>query len=134
MTGRRRRRGGAEGIVIISWRDIPAQVTGDANGEKVTHLMHARFQHAIDRAAMVSDLTDTNSYVQEWKRTVLPLEGLSPEGDAAAAVAAEGERLEADFDRDKLEAFVSNGGLDPAEHPDAYAGKERPPESEAPDA
>ncbi len=129
MTGRRRRRGGAEGIVVISWRDIPAQVTGDAAGEKVTHLMHARFQHAIDRAAMVADLTDTNSYVQEWKRTVLPLEG-----DAAEAVAAEGERLEEDFDRDKLEAFVANGGLDPVEHPDAYAGKERPPESEAPDA
>ncbi len=127
MAERRRRRGGTPGIIVISWRDIPAQVTVEADGQKHTHLLHARFQHAIDRAAMVADLTDTNSYVQEWTRAVVPFEG-----DGEAAAAAEAERIDSDFDRDKLEAFVTNGGLNPATNPDAYAGIERPPESEAP--
>ncbi len=127
MAERRRRRGGAPGIVVISWRDIPAQVTVEADGQKFTNLLHARFQHAIDRAAMVADLTDTNSYVQEWARTIVPFEG-----EAELAMNTEAERIDADFTRDKLEAFVTNGGLDPEQHPDAYAGVERPPESEAP--
>ena len=32
MAARRRRRGGAPGIVVISWRDIPAQVTVELSG------------------------------------------------------------------------------------------------------
>ncbi len=81
---------------------------------------------------MVADLTDTNSYVQEWTRTVVPFEGGVPEDGGEAAAAAEAERIDADFNRDKLEAFVTNGGLNPETHPDAYAGIQRPPESEAP--
>ncbi|MEE9414808.1 MAG: virulence factor [Acidimicrobiales bacterium] len=128
MNTRRSRRSGNPEVTIICWRDIPAQVTAKVGGEKSTHLLHARFQHAIDRAAMVAGLTGTDSYVQQWTRITIPLVG-----DAQGAVSSEAERLEADFARDKLEAFVSNGGLDPAIHPDAYAGIDKPAESEPPE-
>lgn len=126
MSAPRRRRSGKPEVTIIGWRDIPAQVTANIEGEKFSQLLHARFQHAIDRAAMVADLTDTNSYVQEWTRSTIPLEG-----DPQNAVTVEAERIESNFVRSKLEAFVTNGGLDPEIHPDAYAGIDRPPESEA---
>ena len=109
-----RRRGGERSVVVIYWRDIPAQVTaGDRQtGEKV--LLDARFQHAIDRAAAVAGKTDTSSYVAEWRRETTPLAG-----DPAAAAAARAAQLDADFPPPRLEQLVRSGGLTVADEPDA---------------
>ena len=112
MSGRRGRRRGASELIVISWRDIPAQVTGSAAGVKETKVLHDRFQHAIDRAAAVAGLTATQAYVGEWRRTSRPLDG-----DPAEAVAEVAAEIEASFDRDRLEAHVRAGGLDPDSSP-----------------
>ena len=104
----RRRRGGGAQLVTIYWRDIPAQVNAsDASGEHQA-MLSPRFQHAIDRAAGVAGLTDTDSYVQQWRRVAEPL--ADPAAIAADEAAA---RLEAAYDRDRLEALVAAGGDDP---------------------
>lgn len=105
----RRRRGGGPAIVTIYWRDIPAQIaaTGtDGESEKV--LLEPRFQHAIDRAAHVAELTDTQSYVEQWRRVSATLEG-----DAAEAARAAADAIHSDYPRDRLEALVAAGGLEP---------------------
>jgi hypothetical protein len=101
-----RRRGNDNSVVVIYWRDIPAQVTaGDREtGEKV--LLDARFQHAIDRAAAVAGKTDTNSYVAEWRRETTPLAG-----DPVAAATSRAAALEDDFPQARLEQLVRAGGL-----------------------
>lgn len=100
-----RRRGNDNSLVTIYWRDIPAQVTAGsrATGDKV--LLHARFQHAIDRAAVVAGKTDTQSYVAEWRRETEPLVG-----EASEAAAARAEKIEAEYPRDALEQLVRFGG------------------------
>jgi hypothetical protein len=100
-----RRRGSDNAVVVIYWRDIPAQVTaGPRNtGNKV--LLDARFQHAIDRAAVVAGKTDTESYVAEWRRTTEPLVG-----DAEPAATTRAAQLEAEYPRDVLEELVRSGG------------------------
>lgn len=105
-----RRRGGAPSLTTISWRDIPAQLTARAGGEQHKVLMHARFQHAIDRAAAVAGLTTTHDYVQQWHTE----SGLLGDGDVAAQLDQQCAELEAAYPRERLEALVANGGLDPA--------------------
>ncbi len=102
--GRRRTQ---PGIQIIYWRDIPAQLT--ATGEDGSHkaLLSERFQVAIDRAATVAGLTDTQDYVGQWRREDRPV-GDDPEQELAALAAA----FESDYDRARLEALVATGGAE----------------------
>ena len=102
----RRNRGGP-GLVTIYWRDIPAQVTATTeDGSKEQVLLHQRFQVAIDRAAAVAGLTETDDYVNEWRRVAA-----SVDGDPVAAAHATAEHLDSEHPRDVLEALVANGGL-----------------------
>ena len=55
-------------LITIYWRDIPAQVTAQKGRIREKALLDARFQHAIDRAASVAGLTDTDSYIAQWNR------------------------------------------------------------------
>lgn len=105
-SGRRR----ASGPVLntIYWRDIPAQLNARGTAEQAKVLLHARFQHAIDRAAGVAGLTSTNDYVQEWRTETSPL----GEGDPGAQLDQRCAEIDAAYPRERLEAIVANGGLE----------------------
>ncbi len=103
-----RRRGKANSITMIYWRDIPAQVTAVAGGVTERALLEPRFQHAIDRAAAVADLTETDAYVAQWRRITEPLTT-----DPAPAVADAAAKLDDDYPRARLEELVANGGAEP---------------------
>lgn len=103
MTERRRRP--RDELVVIYWRDIPAQVTAGNRGRTEKALLPARFQHAIDRAAVVADKTDTESYVAEWRRVAEPLDG-----DPAEAARRRAAQLDAEFPPARLERLVALGG------------------------
>lgn len=107
--GGRRRRNDDGSLVLISWRDIPAQVNGGSGESRVQRILPRRFQRAIDRAAMVAGKTQASQYVGEWRRTVIPADGDDPETAAMAAAA----RLEESFPRERLDEFVRTGGWDP---------------------
>jgi Virulence factor len=104
------RRGGDQ-IVVISWRDIPAQVNGRAGTEKHQVVLPRRFQRAIDEAAMVAGKRSAGDYVAQWRRTAIPL----PEGgvDVAATTQAEADRLKSEFSPERLSVYVTTGGWDP---------------------
>ena len=104
---RRRQR---EILQVISWRDIPAQITAVSGGENYKALLSARFQHAIDRAAHVAGLTDHETYIKEWRKEEFPVED-----DPAAQVDALAARYESDYPKDRLEALVKAGGVEAAE-------------------
>jgi len=101
------RRRGANGVVTIYWRDIPAQVnvTTTEGTEKV--LLHDRFQVAIDRAATVAGLTDTQDYVEQWRKETVPVIT-----DAASEARSRAAEIDAAFPRERLDAIVALGGLD----------------------
>lgn len=109
MSGRRRR-GGGPTLKIIKWRDIPAQVNGTSDGEKVQVELPPRFQKAIDRAAMVAGLKDANSYIAEMGAETRP----ATSDDLAAEVAALVHELETAFPLDALNEYVRTGGFDPS--------------------
>ena len=105
----RRRRVDDGSLVLISWRDIPAQVNGGSGTDRVQRILPRRFQRAIDRAAMVAGKTQASQYVGEWHRSLIPSNSGDPESAAIAAAA----ELEEAFPRERLDEFVETGGWDP---------------------
>ncbi len=94
-------------LITIYWRDIPAQVTAQAGRHREKALLDARFQRAIDRAATVAGLTETNDYIAEWRRKAVECGA-----DMATAVAAEASRINDAFPPERLEGLVWSGGLE----------------------
>jgi hypothetical protein len=96
-------------LIIIRWRDIPAQVVGRKGRETSKVQLTARFQEAVDRAAMRAGRGTSNAYLEDWKRSPP-----RPCGeDIAAEVAAEAARIEARYTDEYLERLVKSEGIDP---------------------
>ncbi len=104
-------------LITIYWRDIPAQVNARSPGEKHQILLKPRFQKAIDRAAMVANITTSSDYVNEWRQEKEPLSG-----DFAEAAATLAAALEEAFPLDRLNILVANGGFD-QDSPDPTANR-----------
>ena len=56
-------------LTIISWRDIPAQVVVKRGRETAKVQLSARFQEAVDRAAMRAGKGSSDAYLADWKRS-----------------------------------------------------------------
>ena len=110
------------GLVVIFWRDIPAQVNAGAGDDKHQVILPRRFQRAIDEAAMVAGKKTASEYVGEWRRVTVAI----PEGaESQAAAEQEAQRLDGAFSRERLQQFVATGGLDP-DAPPPEPGESRP--------
>jgi len=94
-------------LTIISWRDIPAQVIVKRGRETAKVQLSARFQEAVDRAAMRAGKGSSAAYLADWKRS-----DPAPCGeDLQAEAAAEAARIEARFTDEDLEALIRAKGL-----------------------
>jgi len=94
---------------IVYWRDIPAQVIVKAGRKNAKRVLPERFEKAIDQAAMLAKLRDTDSYLEHWRR--------GEPVDCGDDLEAEAERLAREIDEtytdDVLSAHVLAGGLKP---------------------
>ncbi len=94
-------------LIIISWRDIPAQVVVKRGRETAKVQLSARFQEAVDRAAMRAGKGSSDAYLSDWKRS-----DPRPCGeDIQAEAAAEAARIEARFSDEDLETLIRAKGL-----------------------
>jgi Virulence factor len=98
------RRGGSE-VVVILWRDIPAQVNAQVGRERHQVLLPDRFQRAIDRAKRKAKIRTAQEDVAQWRRISHPLQG-----DGPTAAKAEAARLDADYSQDRLGKLAFAGG------------------------
>ena len=97
-------RGGNE-VVVIMWRDIPAQVNGQAGRQRHQVLLSPKFQRAIDRAKRKAKIHTAHEDVAQWRRV-----SIESSGDVAAAAQAEADRLEVAFDTERLGLLAFAGG------------------------
>jgi len=94
-------------LTIVYWRDIPAQViVKKGRKDQAKRELDARFQEAIDKAAMRGKAADTDSYLSDWRRGEPTPCGDDLEAEATAAEA----QIEADYPEERIKALVSNGG------------------------
>ena len=98
----------ANELIIIMWRDIPAQINGKVGGDRHQVMLPHRFQKAIDRAAMVAEKKTAQEYVGEWRRTTHPVVG-----DLVECVDTTAATIEREFTNERLNTLVTNGGWDP---------------------
>ena len=70
-------------------------------------LLSARFQDAIDRAAMRAGKGSSDAYLSEWRRETSRCDA---EGGLRQLAEAEAARLESEFSDERLVALVRNHG------------------------
>ena len=96
-------------LVVIWWRDIPAQVLAKDGRRSEKVILPGRFEAAIDRAAVKAGKTAMNDYVAEWRR-----ESRACGDDLGAEATAEAGRLDTLYPQDILNRLVEAGGIAPA--------------------
>jgi len=95
-------------LIIVYWRDIPAQVIVKKGRQSAKRELPLRFTEAIDMCAMRTGAGGTDAYLAEWRKAdPAPVsDDLEAEADKAAAA------LDAQYDRERLGALVKAGGRD----------------------
>jgi hypothetical protein len=96
-------------LIITYWRDLPSQVTVRQGRREEKRMLSAKFQEAIDMAAMRGGAADSDAYLADWHRGEPSPCGdeLAGEADRAAA------EIEAAYDKERLKAIIANGGRSP---------------------
>lgn len=95
-------------LTVISWRDIPAQVIVKRGRETAKVQLSARFQEAIDRAAMRAGRGSSDAYLADWRRSA----PRACSEDIEAEAAAEAARLEAAWPDEDLQRLIRARGVD----------------------
>ena len=93
-------------LIITYWRDIPSAVSVKIGRKEEKRMLAARFQEAIDMAAMRGGASDTDSYLADWRRA----DPVPVGDDLAAEVDRVKAEIEAEFTQDKLKTLIANGG------------------------
>jgi hypothetical protein len=95
-------------LIVISWRDIPAQVIAKRGRDAAKVQLSHRFQEAVDRAAMRAGKGSSDAYLADWARsTPRPCSD-----DLKGEAAAEAARLESKFTDEDLERLIRSKGVD----------------------
>ena len=93
-------------LTLLYWRDIPSQVIVKAGRKAAKRELSERFIRAIDAAAMRSGASETDAYLADWRRADPVDCGDDLEAEAQAAA----ERLEAEYDAERLAKLAASEG------------------------
>ena len=111
-------------ITIVYWRDIPAQVIAkperksgrrsapDSGPKSIKKELNIRFQEAIDRAAMRAGRSDSENYLEEWRRDT---RDCTPEENENLELAVDQiiESIEDEYSDELLQSLATAGGVKP---------------------
>jgi Virulence factor len=98
---------GSNEVVVIMWRDIPAQVNAQAGRERKQVQLSDKFQRAVDRAKRKAHIYTADEDIAQWRRISLPLVG-----DLAEAAQREADRLDGEYSRERLGRLAFAGGYE----------------------
>lgn len=94
-------------LIVVYWRDIPAQVIAKkGRRDQVKIVLEERFEKAIDRAAMRGGARSTDDYLADWRKA----DPVECSDDLEAEARAVADKLEAEYDDERLKVLVASGG------------------------
>lgn len=93
-------------VVIVYWRDIPAQVIVGKGRRAAKIQLPERFEQAIDRAAMKVGSEDADAYLAEWRKA----DPVSIDGDQDEIAKSEAARLDTEYDQTRIKQLIANDG------------------------
>ena len=94
--------------IDILWRDIPSQVLIKRGRDRGKYMLSARFQEAIDRAAMRAGKGGSDAYLEEWRRVTTSIEAEGVLTDIAEQL---GREIEAQISDEQLALIVKQKGF-----------------------
>ena len=110
---RRRGRGNESAqVIVISWRNIPAQVNAQKGRDRSQVILPAKFQRAIDRAKRKAHIYTAQEDIAQWNRVSRPCTD-----DLAMEAAAEAGRIEVQYSINHLGRLGFLGGWEPENKP-----------------
>ena len=98
---------GSNEVIVIMWRDIPAQVNAQMGRERKQVQLAEKFQRAIDRAKRKAHIYTAEEDIAQWRRVSLPLVG-----DMTEAAQREADRLDTEYSRERLGKLAFAGGFE----------------------
>lgn len=94
---------------IVYWRDIPAQViVKEGRRNQVKKELEKRFIEAIDRVAMAQGLSQTDDYLNEWRKS----EPVEINGELEHEAQKLMEEIQQKYNKEKLKELVENQGYE----------------------
>ena len=93
--------------ILVYWRDIPAQVIVQRGRRREKVQLSARFQEAIDRAAMRAGKGTSEAYLADWRRESTVLDTTDDLRRLAEKTASE---FESRFSDQQLDALIRSHG------------------------
>ena len=97
--------------LLIRWRDIPSQIIVKQGRKRAKVLLSARFQSAIDRAAMRAKKRTADAYISEWERDPISLELTDGATELQAIADSLAEGIETGYSDTRLLALIRNHGF-----------------------
>jgi len=92
-------------LVVIYWRDIPAQVNAQLGRERHQVLLSDKFQRAVDRAKRKAGIYTAEEDIAQWHRSSESCD------DHVAAAEARAAALEEEYSREYLGKLAYAGGF-----------------------
>ena len=92
-------------LIVIYWRDIPAQVNAQEGRDRHQVVLGGKFQRAIDRAKRKAKIYTADEEVAQWRRESRPIDG-----DLAAEAQAAADAITREYRRDRLGLLAYYGG------------------------
>lgn len=93
-------------VTIVYWRDMPAQVIIGKGRRATKAALPERFEQAIDRAAMKSGAAGSDAYLEGFRKA----DPYTVDGDDGPAAKAEAQRIDAEYDAERLKTLIANDG------------------------
>ena len=93
--------------ILVFWRDIPAQVIVQRGRQREKVQLSARFQEAIDRAAMRAGKGSSGAYLADWRRESTTVESSV---DLRALAEMTAEEFERRFSDQRLDELIRSHG------------------------
>ena len=96
---------GTRELIVIYWRDIPAQVNAQEGRDRHQVVLGGKFQRAIDRAKRKAKIYTADEEVAQWRR-----ESRTITGDLAEEAQAAADAIEREYRSDRLGLLAYFGG------------------------
>lgn len=92
-------------LTIFFWRDIPAQLMIGTGRKALKYKLPEKYEKAIDRCAMKVGAKDSESYLQDWRKKIIPLQSIKKD-----TIEKEALKLEQEYSDSKLKDLIQNNG------------------------
>jgi hypothetical protein len=92
-------------LIVIYWRDIPAQVNAQEGRDRHQVVLGGKFQRAIDRAKRKAKIYTADEDIAQWRR-----ESRTISGDLATEAQTAADAIDAEYRRDRLGLLAYYGG------------------------